>query len=407
MGRMRNWFTFVKRLSIPETEPIADQKKPKKWKCCFLKKFKLRKVITSAPQQTLTEAKEQQRKHAFAVAIATAAAAEAAVAAANAAADVIRLTNAPNEFKRKRKQAAIKIQSAYRAHLAKKALSALKGLVKLQAVIRGEIVRGRLVAKLKFMLPLNQKPKTRVYQIKLPTLEDYHDNNDKKLINSPREIMKSKELKLKCKRLRTSDFNLALEQDSEALWSRREEAIGKREHLMKYSFSLRERRNDRTLQEVLTSKQNRRSYRFDQLAELEAPRKAGLFEKLRSFRDSNVPLADMNGMTQLQVRKMHREDCIEDLYSPSSFPRRSFSNVKRKSNVDVNSLPSSPIFPTYMAATESAKAKTRSMSTPKQHLRLHETLLGQHSPYNLKISSWRLTNGEMYDCARKSRTSSR
>lgn len=84
-----------------------------------MKKFKLRKcpAITSAPKHTLTEATEQQRKHAVAVAIATAAAAEAAVAAANAAADVIRLTNAPNEFKRKRRQAAITIQSAYRAHL--------------------------------------------------------------------------------------------------------------------------------------------------------------------------------------------------------------------------------------------------------------------------------------------------
>lgn len=70
-----------------------------------------------APEKTLNEAKEEQRKHALAVAIATAAAAEAAVAAANAAADVIRLTNAPNEFKRKRKDAAIKIQSAYRGHL--------------------------------------------------------------------------------------------------------------------------------------------------------------------------------------------------------------------------------------------------------------------------------------------------
>lgn len=409
MGKRRSWFTFVKRLFIPETEQTADQKKPKKWKCCFLKKFKLRKcpAITSAPKHTLTEATEQQRKHAVAVAIATAAAAEAAVAAANAAADVIRLTNAPNEFKRKRRQAAITIQSAYRAHLAKKALSALKGLVKLQAVIRGEIVRRRLVAKLKFMLPLHQKSKTRMHQIGLPTFEDYHDNNDKKLINNPREIMKSKELKLKCKSLRTWNFNLASEQDSEALWSRREEAIDKREHLMRYSFSHRERRNDRTLQEVLTSKQNRRSCRFDQLGELEAPRKAGLFEKLRSFTESNVPLADMYGMTQLQGRKMHGADCIEDIYSPSSLPRRSFSYITRKSNVDVNSLPSSPIFPTYMATTESAKAKTRSMSTPKQHLRLHETLTGQHSPYDLRISSWRSSNGEMYDSARKSRTSSR
>ncbi|XP_049402658.1 protein IQ-DOMAIN 12-like [Solanum stenotomum] len=416
MGKRRNWFTFVKRLFIPETESTADQKKPKRWKCCFLKKFKLRKcpAITSAPQQTLTEAKEtpqqtltkakeQQRKHAFAVAIATAAAAEAAVAAANAAADVIRLTDAPNEFKRKRKQAAIRIQSAYRAHLAKKALRALKGVVKLQAVIRGEIVRRRLIAKLKFILPLNQKSKSRVNQIRVPTFEDNHDT---KLINSPREIMKAKELKLKCKSLRTWNFNLASEQDSEVLWSRREEAIDKREHLMKYSFSHRERRNDQTLRDLLNRKQNRRTYRIDQLAELEAPRKAGLFEKLRSFTDSNVPLADMNGMTQLQMRKMHRADCIEDLHSPSSLPRRSFSNAKRKSNVDDNSLPSSPIFPTYMATTESAKAKTRSMSTPKQHLRLHEILSGQHSPYNLKISSWRLSNGEMYDSARTSRTSS-
>ncbi|KAM3339505.1 hypothetical protein P3S68_029374 [Capsicum galapagoense] len=115
----------------------------------------------------------------------------------------------------------------------------------------------------------------------------------------------------------------------------------------------------------------------------------------------------MNQMAQLKVRKTHRADCIEDLHSPSSLPRRSFSNVKRKSHTGVNSLPSSPIFPTYMAATESAKAKTRSMSIPRQHLRLRETLSGQHSPYNLKISSWRSSNGEMYDSPRMSRTTSR
>ncbi|XP_055822253.1 protein IQ-DOMAIN 12-like [Solanum dulcamara] len=314
---------------------------------------------------------------------------------------------AGDESKKVRPTVAQEKNSKSRNRLCKKMVLPESLYPKLQAVIRGEIVRRRLIAKLKFMLPLHQKTNTRVCQIKLPTLEHYHDNNDKKLINSPRKIMKSKELKLKCKSLRTSNFNLASEQDSEALWSRREEAIDKREHLMKYSFLLRENRNDRTLHKVLTSKQNRRSYKFDQLAELEAPTKVGLFEKLRLFRDSNVPLVDMNGMTQPQVRKMHREDCIEDLHSPSSLRRRSFSNVKRKSNVDVKSLPSSPIFPTYIAATESTKAKTRSMSTPKQHLRLHETLLGQHSPYNLKNSSWRLSDGEMYDSARKSRTSSR
>ena len=75
----------------------------------------------TAPQRTLIEATEEQRKHALTVAIATAAAAEAAVAAAHAAAEVVRLTGASQSCQCSTKQdgnlAAIKIQSAYRAHL--------------------------------------------------------------------------------------------------------------------------------------------------------------------------------------------------------------------------------------------------------------------------------------------------
>lgn len=71
-----------------------------------------------APEKSVNEAREEQRKRALAVAIATAAAAEAAVAAANAAAEVVRLTNVPYEQRmRKERVAAIKIQSSYRGHL--------------------------------------------------------------------------------------------------------------------------------------------------------------------------------------------------------------------------------------------------------------------------------------------------
>ncbi|CAL4941894.1 unnamed protein product [Urochloa decumbens] len=102
----------------------------------------------------------EQSEHAVAVAVAAAAAADAAVmAAAEAAAAVARLP-VPEEERdvlaicAVEEAAAARIQATFRGYLARKALCALRGLVKLQALIRGQLVRRQANATLRRMQAL-------------------------------------------------------------------------------------------------------------------------------------------------------------------------------------------------------------------------------------------------------------
>ncbi|KAJ8479634.1 hypothetical protein OPV22_023361 [Ensete ventricosum] len=96
----------------------------------------------------------EQSKHAIAVAAATAAAADAAVAAAQAAVAAVRLTGQRRNSCAQEWLAAVRIQAAYRGHLARKALRALRALVKAQALVKGFLVRKRAAATLHSMQSL-------------------------------------------------------------------------------------------------------------------------------------------------------------------------------------------------------------------------------------------------------------
>ncbi|XP_057798562.1 protein IQ-DOMAIN 24-like [Salvia miltiorrhiza] len=138
MGKTAKWLRSL--LSSKKSEqPSREKEKKKKSRWAFSK--------SAAYKLKNEDPYLDANKHAIAVAAATAAVAEAALAAAHAAAQVVRLTTAAGSgrnvpaYDRRRVAAVTKIQSAFRAYLARRALKALKGLVKLQALVRGHIVR--------------------------------------------------------------------------------------------------------------------------------------------------------------------------------------------------------------------------------------------------------------------------
>uniref|UniRef100_A0A2P2IRF1 DUF4005 domain-containing protein n=2 Tax=Rhizophora mucronata TaxID=61149 RepID=A0A2P2IRF1_RHIMU len=175
MGKASKWFRAVLGLKKPEHpppfySPSSQQKEPpssrskEKRRWSFVKPRREKSHATAPKEaaavpvvQSSSEYEEDPNKHAIAVAAATAAVAEAAVAAAHAAAEVVRLTSSgrcatnpaaayvsgSGSLRLPEDLAAIRIQSSFRGYLARRALRALKALVRLQALVRGHIERKR------------------------------------------------------------------------------------------------------------------------------------------------------------------------------------------------------------------------------------------------------------------------
>ncbi|TYJ18530.1 hypothetical protein E1A91_A09G130000v1 [Gossypium mustelinum] len=359
MGKKRCWFSWVKKIFASDAKP-KPEKKSRRWKWIFRRlKLKQHHLALPAPQKSLCEAREEQRNHALNVAIATAAAAEAAIAAAQAAAEVVRLTVASNPSHHfttiDRNLAALKIQTAYRAHLARKALRALKGVVKLQAIVRGRAVRRQALINRKWLQSgTNMYPKVKEKSTS-PTKVICQDSRRKQSLMNKDELQ-DKDIKgqYACNSEKSWNDSVLSKQDIEVNFLRSQEAMAKRERMKKYSYSHRERLNTRMLDELVHVKE----------AKAEAnERERVMISKLDV--PSNLSTWEVNGPPHVRHRKLKKQqDTLNGMNPLFSFPRRSFSRTQQSAAGDEGSIPNSPVFPSYMGATECAKAKARSRSTP-------------------------------------------
>lgn len=373
MAKKKIWFDRLKRLFRSDAKSKYEKnEKRKRWAFARMKS----KCLPALPgpsllrSRSLGDAENEQSKHAMTVAVATAVAAEAAVAAAQAAADVVRLTGTPSPYPRAQEVAAIKIQTAFRGYLARSALKALKGLVKLQALIRGQAVRRQTTNTLKGLQSLmkiqSQACASRVRALVDWQVHDCKDITHRKTKNS--EVTKTAIQQYSGRKWESSILS---QEEMIALLNTRREAAIKRERAMEYASSYQDRKRPTTPVSV----------------ELDPD----VEDRQWSWLDEWVGAQPLDN----DIPEIFSTPCRDYISTKGKveesqlryLARRSFNRSRRASTKDDDSFSSSPSFPSYMASTASAKARFRSLSTPKQRLRATDSCSEYCAPITDRLPS--------------------
>ncbi|XP_010244962.1 PREDICTED: protein IQ-DOMAIN 1-like [Nelumbo nucifera] len=432
MGKKGNWFVAVKKAFSPESKEKKDQKSSKSKKKWFGKEkhpdpstssFETASAVPPLPQNSppppppppppeevqLTEAENEQSKHAYSVAIATAVAAEAAVAAAQAAAEVVRLTSVTRfSGKSKEEIAAIKIQTAFRGYLARRALRALRGLVRLKSLIHGNSVKRQATTTLRCMQTLARVQS----QIRSRRIRMMEENQALQ-----RQLQQKREKELASLRASMGedwDDSLQSKEQIEASLLSKQEAAMRRERALAYAFSHQQMwKNSRSVNPTFMDPNNphwgwswlerwmaarpwesrsmtEKELNNDQASVISASRSVGgEISKAYARRELNAekpsptaqkpsrsatrqsPSTPSKATSSSVAGKLNvaspggslwgQDDDSRSMFSMQSEKHRRHS-IAGSSVRDDESLASSPSVPSYMAPTESAKAKTRLQS---------------------------------------------
>eukprot|EP00268_Persea_americana_P017193 TRINITY_DN1824_c0_g1_i2.p1 TRINITY_DN1824_c0_g1~~TRINITY_DN1824_c0_g1_i2.p1 ORF type:complete len:467 (-),score=114.92 TRINITY_DN1824_c0_g1_i2:365-1765(-) len=404
MGKKGSWFQAVKKALSPESKKSSKSKK--KWGFGKSKQPDPSSQNAAPPsipteEMKLTDAENEQNKHAYSVAIATAAAAEAAIAAAEAAAEVVRLTAGTNYSGRSREEvAAIKIQTAFRGYLARRALRALRGLVRLKSIIQGNAVKRQATTTLRCMQTLARVQS----QIRSRRIKMSEENQALQ-----RQLLQKREKELE--NLRASmgdnwDDSIQSKEQIEANLLSKHEAAVRRERALAYAYSHQPGKNSRSANPMFMDPNNLH-WGWSWLERWMAARpwettdkelndthslkslshsNGGEITKAYARRDLNIgrpsPVAQKSrpgsrqspstpqskassfaGKSKLASPRggLSVEDDSRSMMSlQSERPRR--HSIAGSSVRDDESLASSPAVPSYMAPTQSAKAKARLQS---------------------------------------------
>ncbi|RAL53844.1 hypothetical protein DM860_004315 [Cuscuta australis] len=265
--------------------------------------------------------------------------------------------------------ASIKIQTAFRGFLARKALRALKGLVRLQAIIRGRAVRRQTIDTLKRLQSI------------VSIQSELHAQSCN-LVKNTADLQEKQyqDIKIDMNSHRGWDNRILSKEEANAMFLSKMDAAIKRERIREYWLT------HKRSSEGEWRPQIKQRYWLEQWVDAQLAKREDLVNL-----DTDI-CAGARMRNEFEQRESKTISLKQ--YRCEGTPRRSFQH-KRQHSIGDDSPRVSRSVPTYMAATESAKAKARSLSSPRMRPMKFDAYSDINSPYKYKLSPISSINSEM------------